>query len=227
MKLVLRSLCLVVLMLTGCDDEPTQRRAFIEFLQTGIVDRTGVHIPIMKPDKAESFGPYAAHYQIILDFNAGFDLAPLERVARLKGQITNLEDFAAHRDDLHALRDALPGLIATLHQRLATANAARVALQQPADLQAVYDKAFDRVVTRPGMLTGKMLDLLPSSVDAMIALADYVADNPKIIRVSGMGGGSQDPDVQRHLADLIEAIHRNDEAADDLKRQFQALLSGT
>jgi hypothetical protein len=61
----------------------------------------------------------------------------------------------------------------------------------------------------------------------MITLADYVTDNAKDIRVQGMEGFSQDPVVDRHVKELVEAIHRNDEAVAELKRQFQTLITGT
>jgi hypothetical protein len=227
MKRPLRLLCLVVLALAGCDDEPTQRRAFIDFLQENIVARPGVHLMLMKPELAKTFGPYAAHYQVILDFNTGFDLSPLEKVAHLKGEISDLNDLIAHRGDLRELRQALPDVIAAVDLKLTTANAARAALQQPPDLKDVYDKAYDRLVTRPGTLLQKMLKLLPTSLDGMLALADYAADNAKAVRISGMGGSSSDPVVERHLGELIDAMHQNDDAVAELKRQFQALLSGT
>jgi hypothetical protein len=227
MNFVLRTLCLVVLVLTGCDDERTERRAFIDFLQEHIVSRPGVHIVLMNAELAKSFGPYTSHYQIILDFNSNLDLSPLERVAHLKGQISDLDDFVAHRGEFRTLREAVPGMIATVDGKLSTANAAHAALQQPPDLKEVYDKVFGRLVTRPGILLAKMLALLPSSLDAMITLADYVTDNAKDIRVQGMEGFSQDPVVDRHVKELVEAIHRNDEAVAELKRQFQTLITGT
>ncbi len=227
MNSVLRGLCLVMLVLTGCDDEPAERKAFIDFLQVHIVSRPGVHLMLMNEELAKSFGPYASHYQIILDFNSGLDLSPLEQVAHLKSQISDLNDFVAHRDELKTLLDAVPGMIALCEGKLSTANTARAALQQPPDLKEVYDKAFDRLVTRPGTLLVKMLTLLPSSLDAMIALADYVAKNDQDIRVVGMSGTSQDPVVQRHVAELVDALHANDAAADDLKSQLQALINGT
>lgn len=224
----LRSRALLVLMLlTGCEDEPAQRRAFIDFLQQHIVARPGVHLMLMNDTLAASFGPYASHYRIILDFNSGLDLSPLERAATLKSEIGDLADVVAHRAELTALRQAVPAMIALCEGKLATANTARGGLQQPADLTEVYDKAFDRLVTRPGTLLIKMLSLLPTSLDAMIELADYVAANAKAIRIAGMDGTSPDPVVERHVKELVEALHHNDEAVDALKRQFHDLLSGS
>jgi hypothetical protein len=42
----------------GCfDNEPQQRRAFIAFLQTRIIDKPGLHIPIMSDHDVADFGP--------------------------------------------------------------------------------------------------------------------------------------------------------------------------
>jgi len=226
MKLVLRAV-LVLMVLTGCNDEPTQRRAFIDFLQQYIVARPGVHVMLMNETLAKSFGPYASHYQIILNFNSNLDLAPLERSSKLKGEIGDLGDLANHRGDLKALRQATPEMIALCERKLANANAARAALQQPADLKEVYDKAFDRLVTKPGALLTEMLALLQTSLDAMIELADYIAANAREIRIVGMDGTLQDPVVERHVRELIEAMHKNDAAVVELQRRFRALLSGT
>jgi hypothetical protein len=227
MKPALRAIIVLLTMLTGCNDEPAQRQAFIAFLQDHIVSRPGVHLMLMNEELAKSFGPYASHYQIILDFNSDLKLTALEQAAKLKDEVADLTDLAAHRAELNALQQAVPGLIATVEQRLATANAAHAALQQPSDLKAVYDKAFDRLVTRPGTLLARMFPLLDKNVGAMIALADYVAANPHAITVEGMDGTSNSPEINRHLHELLDALHQNDAAVDDLKRQFQALLTGT
>jgi hypothetical protein len=227
MKLTLRVFCLLLLTLSGCSDEASERRAFIDFLQQHIIARTGVHLVLMNDELKKACGRYVSHYQVILDFHHDFSLAPLEQVARLKNQIADLSDFAAHREELRTLRQAVPEMIAIVDKRIETVNAARAGLQQPPDLKEVYDKTFDRLVTRPGTLLRKMLALLPSSLDAMIALADYVAKNAGVIRVVGMDATSEDPVVERHVRELVEAIHQNDQAAAELKKEFAALLNGT
>jgi hypothetical protein len=227
MKLTLRVLCLVLLTLTGCSDEASERRAFIDFLQEHIISRPGMHLVLMNEELTKACGRYVSHYQIILDFHHDLNLTQLERFSHLKTEISDLNDFATHREELRALRQALPEITATVNKKVETVNAARAALQQPPDLKEVYDKAFDRLVTRPATLFRKMLDLLPSSLDAMIAVGDYVAKNAGVIRVVGMDGTSVDPVVERHLRELVEAMHQNDKAVADIKHEFQALLSGT
>lgn len=227
MRQTMRTALLALMVLTGCDDEPAERRAFTEFLQTNIVSRPGVHLMLMKPELAKTFGRYASHYQIILNFNSDLDLAPLQRAAGLKQQIDDLADLAAHRAELKALQAAIPEMRSIVDEKIATANAAHAALQQPPDLKEVYDRAFDRLVTLPGTLLAQMLKQLDKSLAGMIGLADYVADNAKVIKIVGMEGTSIDPVVGRHLKELLDALHENDAAVDNLKRQFQALLSGT
>jgi hypothetical protein len=227
MKLVLRTLCLVALVLTGCEDEPAEREAFKNFLQSRIVDKTGVHIPLMNDETAKSFGPYASHYQIILDFNSHLDLSALERAGRLKSEVSNLADLVAHRGELTALHEAMPGIIAQCESRLATVNAAHAALQQPSDLKAVYDKAFDRIVTRPGTLLMQMLPLLDKNVNAMIALTAYIADHSYDITIDGMDATSSDTTIGIQVRELLETLHQHDTEIENLKRQFQVLLTGT
>ena len=226
MKLALRAVILALLSLSGCNGEPAQRQAFIDFLQQHIIWRPGVHVVLMNDDLKKSFGPYASHYQIILDFNSDLDLNGLEVAAKLKSEVGDLTDLAQHRRQLEALRQAIPGMVATVDQRLAAANAARAALQQPPDLKTVYDQVFDRLVTRPGTLLARMFALLDKNLTAMLALADYVAANPNAIKIEGMDGTSNSPEINRRLHELLDAVHQNDEAVADLKRQLQALLSG-
>jgi hypothetical protein len=121
----------------------------------------------------------------------------------------------------------VPEISALVDKKIETVNAARAALQQPPDLKEVYDNAFDRLITRPATLFRRMLELLPSSLDAMIAVGDYVAKNAGVIRVVGMNATSVDPVVERHVRELIEAMHENDKDVADIKREFQALLSST
>src|SRR3974390_2255122 len=102
MKHALRAAILVFAVLTGCDDEPAERRAFIDFLQEHIVSRPGVHVMLLNDDLRKSFGPYAKQYQIILDFNDDLDLSALEAAAKLKYEVNDLTDLATHRPELLA-----------------------------------------------------------------------------------------------------------------------------
>lgn len=55
---VLAGVVILALTTAGCfDNEPQQRRAFITFLQTRIIDKPGLHIPIMSDKDVADFGP--------------------------------------------------------------------------------------------------------------------------------------------------------------------------
>ena len=55
--------------LAACgDSEPTQRKAFMDFLQTRIIDKPGRHVPMRSAEETKSFGDYAKQYEIILGF---------------------------------------------------------------------------------------------------------------------------------------------------------------
>src|SRR5207237_6743168 len=61
---------LIAFALLGCgDDEATHRKAFIEFLQSRIVAKPGIHVPKLTTEETTAFGDYAKHYAVIADFN--------------------------------------------------------------------------------------------------------------------------------------------------------------
>jgi hypothetical protein len=71
-RCVLVALALVGL--TGCEDKEAQRRkAFIEFLQTRILDQPGTRAPQLTDAQIERFGDYTKQYVIISDFHKTMD----------------------------------------------------------------------------------------------------------------------------------------------------------
>src|SRR3954466_16238353 len=76
----------LALLTAACgDNEPEQRKAFITFLQTRIVDKPGVHVPKLTDDELGRFGPYAAHYNVIRDFTSNPEM---EGIGKQVGQVT-------------------------------------------------------------------------------------------------------------------------------------------
>src|SRR5215469_6459699 len=103
------SALLVVFLLTGCDNEPAQRKAFIEFLRTRIIDKPGLHVPHLTPDEAKSFGDYAKQYAIITDFNDGLDRSVAKPMAEAinRGAVRSLDDVVTRHADFVAARDGI------------------------------------------------------------------------------------------------------------------------
>ena len=67
------AIALLTAFVAGCNDEPAERKAFIEFLQTRIIDKPGLHVPHLTQEESASFGDYAKQYAIITDFNDGLE----------------------------------------------------------------------------------------------------------------------------------------------------------
>src|ERR1700690_2693584 len=61
--------------LAACfDNEPAQRAAFIKFLQTRIIDKPGLHIPILSDKETADLGPtYVDQYRIMSGFHHEMD----------------------------------------------------------------------------------------------------------------------------------------------------------
>ena len=60
---------LALLGLSACSNEAGERKAFIEFLQTRIVDQPGLRVPKLTDEEQKSLGRYAGQYAVIGDFN--------------------------------------------------------------------------------------------------------------------------------------------------------------
>ncbi len=58
------------LLLTGCGaSERSQAAALEAFLRTRVLDRQGIAVPRPTPEERQSFGRFAADYDIILAFH--------------------------------------------------------------------------------------------------------------------------------------------------------------
>jgi len=205
--------------LAGCGDEAAERNAFIDFLQGGIVSQRGFHLPKMTAEKAKAFGPYARHYQVILDYHQRLDAGEFAKLAPLQG----LRDerlvvaLATHRDDVKAAAESCPTMRAEWDRAAATADAAHRALQQPPDLKRVYGSAYDKTVTQLSAQAGGLLPLMCEQLVAMVALADFLNSKPNM----------NDPEREREANALLEALHKHDDGIEQARRRWQAFLQGT
>jgi hypothetical protein len=117
---------LVVIGLIACgDSEATQRRAFIQFLQTRIIAKPGIHVPKLTAEETVALGEYAKHYAVIADFNGKLDQAvsqPLQRALEA-GAPRSLDDLVARRSDIAAVSAGFTQVRAALDRELAAADA--------------------------------------------------------------------------------------------------------
>lgn len=219
----------VALLLAGCgDDEPTQRKAFIEFLQTRIVDKPGVHVPHLSDEQVKSFGDYAKQYAVITDFNAKLDASvagPMQQALQ-HGMPSSLEDVLTRRGDLAALRDGMTKVRDTLQQQLAAADAAHAALKQPDDLKRVFDAAYAKDVTAPAQA---FFDIFPDVIaaqDGALAVADFIVEHRGIVKIQGSQMQVGDPHIQQQLSTLIDALRTKQQSIVAAQQRLRSVVMG-
>ncbi|MFY3385518.1 DUF3053 family protein [Paracidovorax sp. MALMAid1276] len=171
--------------LAGCSAEPRERKAFIEFLQTRVLNRQRASIPKLNEEQRKAVGRYAAHYDIITGFNKEMSDAPFTAMMARLEHTRSLSQLMAKRKEAGELRDHLPQAAQDVKAALDRATAAKTALSQPDDLRAVYDAAFDKLVAQPA---GLMLQLLPATrgmLGAFLELLTYVETHPNEVTIAG------------------------------------------
>jgi Protein of unknown function (DUF3053) len=220
---------LLVVFLAGCNDEPAQRKAFIEFLQSRIIDKSGLHVPHLTADEAKSFGPYAKQYAIITDFNDGLDRAVAKPMADAinRGAIHSLNDVVTRHADFVAARDGMTQLRAALDKQLAEADGAHAALKQPDDLKPVFDKAYERDVTIPAKAFADIFPDLSQALTAIVDLGDFLAQHKDKVTINGTMLQTSDPALQPQLAALVGALTAKNAAIAKAQQHLRAVMNGS
>ena len=209
------------------DNEPTQRKAFIEFLQTRIVAKPGVHVPKPTAEQTAGFGDYAKHYAVIADFNAGLDQVvskPLQRA--LETAPRSLDQLVPRRNEIATIKEGMAKLRAALDQQLASADAAHAALKQPAGLKPVYDAAYDRDVTQPAKAFTEIFPDADAAMDSILALADFLDQHRDKIKIEGPMMRVSDPSLQPRLQSLVDALRAKEEAIQKAQQRLNAIVHG-
>ena len=214
--------------LTGCGNEPQQRQAFIEFLQRRIVNRPGLHIPIMSETDVKSFGPYADQYRIMSSFHHQVDATVEQDLARAMqiGTPTSLDQLANKRALFPLVRQSMAKFKTETEAALAKADAAHAALKQPPDLKAVYDAAYDKMVTKPAAVFSEIAPLIDGALRPLEELANYLDQNRSVIDYRDGVPTSKDTLVNGRLVSLIDATAVSAKASVEGKRKLRAMIEG-
>jgi hypothetical protein len=210
------------------DSEATQRKAFIDFLQTRIIAKPGVHVPKLTEQETAAFGPYAAHYAVIADFNAGLDEAvskPMQRA--LTAAPRSLDQLAARRPEIAEIKGGMGALRGALDRQLAMADAARAALKQPDDLKPVYDAAYERDVTQPAKAFAEIFPDVDDAMASILAFADFLDQNREKVKVEGSTIRVTDPSVQARVQSLIDAMRAKQQAIQKAQQRLRDVVRGT
>jgi DUF3053 family protein len=219
---------LLPIFLGGCRDEAAERKAFIDFLQTRILDKPGLHVPHLTADEANGIGDYAKDYAIITEFNDGLDKAiakPMQEAID-RGAVRSLEEVVTRHADFVAAREGIAKLDGLVDKQLAKADAAHAKLSQPPDLKAVYDEAYERDVTLPAKAFGAMSPDLTQALSAIVDLGDFLLQHKDKIKVNGSTIQATDPALQPRLAALVHAVTAKNEALTRAQQHLRDVMNG-
>lgn len=217
-------------LISGCGgSDAGQRKAFITFLQTRVVDKPGMHMAQPTDQERTSFGHYADQYAIITDFNHKMDesVSPKLSAAMSAASIQSLEDVVTERAKLQAARASIDAMAGTLGSDVAQADAAHAKLDQPADVKAVYDKAYDRLVTAPAAAFKGIVPVMDTVLGEAIDLGRYVDEHRSAIRLSGSTIEASDPAVRSAINDKLQALQSSQQAVQSAQARLQSVVYGS
>lgn len=214
--------------LAACGQDDGQRQAFIAFLQTRIIDKPGLHIPVVTDKVAADIGPYAAQYKIMSDFHTRLDASLSDDLGRAMaiGNPRSLQELADKRGVLPLIMDGMARMKVALDKDEADANAAHAALKQPADLKPVYDAAFDRMVTKPAAVIRDIIPLVQDALRPIMELAAFLDAHRDEISYPNGVPASDKPLVQSRLMQLLEATDASSKASEQGKARLRAMVEG-
>jgi hypothetical protein len=213
---------------TACfDNEPEQRKAFISFLQTRVIDRPGARIPNPTADEIKSLGSYNAHFKVITDFTG--DPALTAMAGKLRSalpNLTNIQSIVDSRDTLRKTADEMGDLLRAMNDKYAATQAARAALKQPDDLKMVYDKAFDKTISAPVLAFREAVPIAQDIVGSAVKIGDYTAAHPAAVKISGGQLRATDARTQAELGALVNALMSHGARFNEAQRKLRVVLTG-
>ncbi len=227
-KLSLLLLAGGVFLLAGCENEPAERKAFIAFLQTRIIDKAGVHVPRPNAEERAPWGRYAAHYDVILNFHQAMGEKIMKPLAgeMQRGRIQTVQGLVDRFAETKSVSDNLQRLEPLLNEELARADQARLALLQPTDLKSVFEAAFERDVRGPATGIKEALPAALATLKAALDLGDYLIANRGRIKVQGPLIETSDPALQREVQARLSALQDLQKKSQEAQRRLQTQIHG-
>ncbi len=224
---------IVVLALSAAacgDNEPEQRKAFIEFLQTRIIDRPGVRVPRLTDEEVKNFGPYVGHFNVMRGFTDNPEMTGLAKQMQevtKRVSITSIQGLVDNRGALRSVKDDLGKLTEAMNRELAKSNAERTALKQPDDLKAVYDKTFEKNVLAPARGFNEVVPMVVGIAEAGLKLADFIDANRSKVTMQGTMVSGKDAKTQRELDILVKNLTSQGPKYQDAQRRLRIVLQGS
>jgi Protein of unknown function (DUF3053) len=215
--------------LVACGDNEEKQAAELQrFLQARILDRQGAGVPRPNEEERKAFGRFATDYDIILTFNETMNASVNTRISDVirRGSFNRAQDFIDRKDDIATARDALKGMADAMDGALRQANESRAALKQPDSLKPVYDKAFERMITRPAEI---MRDVFPAADGVFtqgLEFSDFLTANKADFKFNGAVVETSKPNLLTEFNRRAQALAQTGNGLLEAQRKLQAMVRG-
>ena len=182
-------LLMMIFAVSGCGDkEPAQRKAFMDFLQSRILDKQVLTVPQLTEEEKKQFGEYSKDYAIITGFHHQMNTelnSSLVPVFAGMNSVNSVNALVEQRDDLKKMADSSLNWKEKIITLRTQADTQRSALKQPDDLKKLYDQAYDKTVVKPSEITEQVFDLLPKVLNLIVEKADFIKSQGKNVTITG------------------------------------------
>lgn len=179
----------LVFAISGCGDkEPAQRKAFMDFLQSRILDKQVLAVPQLTEEEKKQFGDYSKDYAIITGFHHQMNIeldSSLVPVFAGMNSVNSVNALVEQRDDLKKMADSSLNWKQKIITLKTQADTQHNALKQPDDLKKVYDQAYEKTIVKPSAITEQVFDLLPQVLNLIVAKADFIKSQGKDVTITG------------------------------------------
>ena len=207
---LLLMLALTLFAVAGCGDkEPEQRKAFAAFLNEKILSRKGVSLPELSREEKNSFGEYAAHYEILTAFQAAMK-KEADRNARELLALAEFEDLASLAKRERSMRKGVKeaeGLQKSITALRKKTDAARDKLSLPDGLAPAYNAAYDKVVTLPAAAAVTNFAAVSDAFSANLELLDFINANHRDMEIDGKNINLRNPGLKDALQAKMTAVN--------------------
>ena len=190
--------------------EQEQRKAFIQFLQTRIVDKPGIAIPRPTAEEKIAFGRYAADYDVVLNFAGSAD--PVTAYRKFNYSLPRMDtaqNMLAQRAENRLVGRRIRAVLKNCYDRAAEAQEARAGLKLPDDLKSVYNAAFDKVITTPVEDLKKIAPIAQKLAKVAADLGDYLYIHPDKVLANGNNFQIADAATHDSLVALTDELNAN------------------
>lgn len=220
--------CLLAVLAACTDTEKVQREAFITFLQTRLINVTGLRIPKLTEQEKSAFGPYTAQYELIENFHDALNTEVGQRMDGIMRQISfhSVQDILQNRAQIEQARAAMIDLGSAIAEEQTTADMALTRFNQPGDVKAVYDKAYDKAVTQPSNTLKQIIPIVTGTLDTALSIYNYVDQHKDQIVINGSTMEANDVEVVQQLNERLKTLNEQGQALVDAQLKLRKLISG-